>query len=185
MANDKHKIEDSKWGKLIPWILTISCFVILYIIGDFLIMNIEWYKQSVFAIEIDNIQAPTYRIHAYHIHMSMIKRSVGLFSGFAIMFLGLGVAFYSLRNKTDLKLSSNIWSLNLATMSPGIIALVIGGILIMYTIGSKDDFAPYPVIYKAVNDSVVNKEDSKSDTLIVVESPFKSDTLNIIKSPFK
>lgn len=172
MATDESRIEDSVWGRLLPWVLTIACLVILYIIGDFLIENIEWYKQTVFAIEIDGIQEPTYRIHAYHIHMSMIKRSVGLFSGFAIMFLGLGVAFYSLRNKTDLQLTSSIWSLNLATMSPGILALVMGAVLIMYTIGSKDDFAPYPIIYKTVNDSTLNQDDNNADTLKVVTSPF-------------
>ena len=60
MATDETRIEDSVWGRLLPWVLTIACLVILYIIGDFLIENIEWYKQTVFAIEIDGIQEPTW-----------------------------------------------------------------------------------------------------------------------------
>ena len=170
------ELERTSWGKYIPWVLSASCIVVLAVIGYFLIENIQWYKDTVFCIDLINAQEPVYRIHAYHIHMSMMKNSVGLFSGFAIMFLGLGVAFYSLRKPIDLDVKSNIWSVSIATASPGIIALLMGGTIIMFTIQNKSSFASYPVIYE--NYSRVNKnqepERVKKDSVTVIVNPFKT-----------
>ena len=66
--------------------------VVLITIGLFLINNINWFNEGVFLNDADlNLE---YKVYAYQMHLSMIKRSVGLFSGFALMFLGIGVAFY-------------------------------------------------------------------------------------------
>ena len=93
------------WNRFVPWFLTIACTITLIVIGVFLIMNIEWYKESVFDKEVLEINKPEYRFYAYHLHLSMIKRSIGLFSGFAIMFLGLGVAFFTLKDNTTIDAS--------------------------------------------------------------------------------
>ena len=170
--NNNKKIELTTWGRIIPWALTVSCLVVLAIIGNFLIENIEWYKNTVFNTRLDPIQVPIYKIHAYHIHVSMIKRSVGLFSGFAIMFLGLGVAFFSLRNRTDAEMKSDLWTLKVATASPGIIALLIGGIITMYTVGSKDNFAPYPLVKRKVPASSNFEKDTTNSDTVVIPSPF-------------
>lgn len=163
-------IENSSWGRAIPWLLSLACVITLTVIGKFLIQNIEWYKQTVFDVEMSNMQEPLYRIHAYHIHMSMIKRSVGLFSGFAIMFLGLGVAFFSLRSITDLGVESKVWSVKVATASPGIIALLVGGTIIMFTINSKDEFAGFPTVI----DPNYNKQNQEETKMTEVEDPFAS-----------
>lgn len=169
----KVEIENTKWGRAIPWLLSVACIIVLWIIGEFLIENINWYKKSVFDVELTVAQEPIYRIHAYHIHMSMIKRSIGLFSGFSIMFLGLGVAFYSIRDRATLDIKSNIWSANIATASPGIIALLVGGTIIMYTIGNKNNFPAYPVI---IEDKKVLEQhfgQQNNDTLPDLVAPFE------------
>lgn len=131
----------NKWSSSVPWFLTIMSTIVLIALAIFLISNIEWYKNSVFDIE--EASNGTYRMRAYDIHLSMIKRSVGLFAGFATMFLGLGVAYYTIKQKTELGIISGQWTANLATASPGIIAVVVGGYLIIATIQSKDEFLPY------------------------------------------
>jgi hypothetical protein len=133
----------NKWVTLAPWFITIASTFALIAIGFFLIINIEWFKNSIFSCDIPERNTGAYRMRAYDIHLSMIKRSVGLFSGFAIMFIGLGISFFTLRKNTNLELKSEIWSANLATASPGLFAILVGGFLIVSTIQSKDQFGGY------------------------------------------
>ena len=180
MENKTEKtIEQSRWGRMIPWALSISCVMVLLVIGHFLISNIGWYHDSVFELELDRAQAPIYHMHVYHLHMDMIKRSVGLFSGFTMMFLGLGVAFFSLRQSSTVGMQSSVWSANVATASPGIIALLVGGLLVAYSVGSKSKFAPFPVVYEnkksveVARDSIKNEKEADTTNIKVVPSPFK------------
>lgn len=129
--------SSSEWERVIPWFLTVACTISLISIALFLILNVQWFKASVFdQAHITN----SYKIYVYHMHLSMIKRSVGLFSGFAMMFVGASVCFYIVKAKTDVGFKSQTFSLNLITTSPGIIAMVLGASLIMFAIWSKDDF---------------------------------------------
>jgi hypothetical protein len=91
----------------------------------------------------------------------MIKRSVGLFSGFAMMFVGVSVCFYVVKTKTDVVFKSNALSINLITASPGIIAMILGATLIMFTIWSKDIFPDY-------------QEKSQSTTMVKPKLPVKA-----------
>jgi hypothetical protein len=129
--------KQSEWERVIPWFLTAACTLSLVSIALFLILNVEWFKASVFnQVNITN----SYKIYVYHMHLSMIKRSVGLFSGFAMMFVGASVCFYIVKARTDVGFKAQTISLNLVTTSPGIIAMILGASLIMFTIWSKDDF---------------------------------------------
>jgi len=134
------------WNKFAPWFLTIACTIVLIIIGIFLINNIQWYKESVFDKAILDTDTPKYRFYAYHLHLSMIKRSIGLFSGFSIMFLGLGVAFFTLKESTSIDTKGVGFTAKIVTASPGIIALLVGAFLITSTINSKDKFPEYDPI---------------------------------------
>jgi hypothetical protein len=127
----------SGWERVIPWFLTIACTVSLISIALFLILNVEWFKADVFR---QATVTNSYKIYIYHMHLSMIKRSVGLFSGFAMMFVGASVCFYVVKAKTDVGFKAQNFSLSLITTSPGIIAMILGASLIMFTIWSKDDF---------------------------------------------
>jgi hypothetical protein len=150
----------SSWEQVIPWFLTVACTLSLISIALFLILNVEWFKASVFTqANLTN----SYKIYVYHMHLSMIKRSVGLFSGFAMMFVGASVCFYIVKAKTDVGFKAQDFSLNLITASPGIIAMLLGASLIMFTIWSKDDFPPpdtdsSPPIVQPQSDSIINKE---------------------------
>lgn len=146
---------DNKWNRFIPWFLTIACATVLVVIGIFFIDNIQWYKDSVFNNAIEEINDPEYRFYAYHLHLSMIKRAIGLFSGFSIMFLGLGVAFFTLKDTTTIAGSGGGFSANIATASPGIIALLVGAYLIVSTIDSKDNFPAYDST-KIVNEKALD-----------------------------
>lgn len=136
-------MKNNNWKDFAPWFLTIACCFTLFFIGVFLVKNINWYKESVFNDQIKEINNPEYRFYAYHLHLSMIKRSIGLFSGFSIMFLGLGVAFYTLKDNITIGTESVGFSTKIATASPGIIALIVGAYLIVATISSKDHFPGY------------------------------------------
>jgi hypothetical protein len=153
------------WFEKIPWFLTIACSLTLFVIGYFLTSNIAWFKDSVFHTGIQEVNDATYRFYAYHLHLSMIKRSVGLFSGFAIMFLGMAVAFYTLKDQTTAGIESPSATMKIASTSPGLIALLLGGYLIIETIRSKDDFPPY----QKANAGSVNG--AKLDPALIDEIP--------------
>ncbi|XOV66336.1 MAG: hypothetical protein ACFHU9_11975 [Fluviicola sp.] len=139
--------EPSKsWLSYIPWFLTIASTFALIAIGLFLISNINWYKTSVFDPKITDVNSGAYRVRAYDLHLSMIKRSVGLFSGFALMFIGMGVSFFTMRKNTEMQVRSTNLTASLVTASPGIIAVLVGGYLIISTIRSKDSFGSYDSI---------------------------------------
>lgn len=141
------RTKPTPWEQFIPWFLTLACTVSLICIAWFLISNVTWFKEGAFNT---NEMSNDYRLYIYHLHLSMIKRSVGLFSGFAMMFVGAAVCFYVVKNKTNLGVTSQSISLNLVTASPGIIAMVLGCSLIMFSIWSKDTFDPLPLGNKGV-----------------------------------
>lgn len=145
-------MQQTNWNRFAPWFLTIACTIALIIIGYFLVKNINWYKESVFEPGLKAAEDPEYRFYAYHLHLSMIKRSIGLFSGFAIMFLGLGVAFFTLKDNTNIDASGGGFSAKIVTASPGIVALLVGAYLIISTIKSKDEFP----LFKAKQEVPVN-----------------------------
>jgi hypothetical protein len=62
----------------------------------------------------------------------------------ALIFVGTSVAFYTLKTETSLGADASGAALKLNTTSPGIIAMVLGVALIMFTIHSKDEFPPAP-----------------------------------------
>ncbi|GAA4901394.1 hypothetical protein [Ferrimonas pelagia] len=130
------------WEAAIPWYMTIISTVTLMALAVFLTLNIEWFKTQ--APQSPDWQSDQFQIHIHHLHLAMIKRSVGLFAGFAAMFIGMAVCFYSLKNQTQIDLGQAGLSVALATGSPGIIAMLLGGYLISATIQSKDHFADYP-----------------------------------------
>ena len=130
----------SKWEQAIPWFLTVASTLALSSIAWFLIENILWFRANVF---IDPNADVAYRMHIFHLHISMIKRSVGSFSGFALLFIGAGVSFFSVKSATDVDFKSQPLSMKLATFSPGIIAMILGTALVMFTIASKDEFPNY------------------------------------------
>jgi len=138
----KDEIKNLWWERSIPWFLTLSSTLVLITIAYYLLDNVWWFRE----IAIENIpkeHQDKYLIHIFHIHISMIKRSIGLFSGFAIMFLGIAVAFYSVKRQTKIDIQSQNITLGLVTASPGIISVIVGALLIAHSISSKDHFESY------------------------------------------
>jgi|SRR6185312_3843424 len=136
------EVGSSAWTKFVPWFMTGLSVLVLFCIAWFLLENILWFRTTA-----TTNGAPTdeaYRIYIYHLHLSMIKRSVGLFAGFSLIFVGTSVAFYTLKQDTALGGGTGAFSAKLNTASPGIVAMVLGVALIMFTIHSKDSFPPAP-----------------------------------------
>lgn len=131
----------SSWENAIPWFLTIASSLVLITIAYYLMDNVLWFRET--AINDFTKENDKYLMHIYHLHISMIKRSVGLFSGFAMMFLGVAVAFYTVKKHTKIDIQSQNMTFGLVTASPGIVAMVIGAFLITHSISSKDHFESY------------------------------------------
>jgi hypothetical protein len=128
----------TKWDNFIPWFLTSACTLTLIAIGLYLVLHVEWFKHDAF--EGVGKSDKSYNIYIYQMYLAILKGSVGLFTGFALVFLGTGVAFYTLKDITKLNLEGKSIKLSLITASPGIIAMVLGTLLILFTIGSKNTF---------------------------------------------
>lgn len=136
-----NKIQERKpttWEEMIPWFMTIISVVVLVSLAWFLLDNIYWFRK------ISTLPpAPTassYRIYVYQMHLASINRSVGLFAGFALIFIGTSVSFFTLKKYTHIQGSAGSATAKLSTASPGIVAIVLGTALIMFTIGSKNQF---------------------------------------------
>jgi hypothetical protein len=142
MENPSSPEAESLWTEFTPWFMTVISVVVLGCLAWFLLENIHWFK-----VHATECAAPTdaaYRIYIYHLHLSMIKRSVGLFAGFALIFVGTSVAFYTLKHEIKFTGQAAGGSAKLTTASPGIIAMVLGVALIMFCIHSKDHFPDAP-----------------------------------------
>ena len=140
MPTEKKEVT-TKWENFIPWFLTLGCTITLIAIAFFLIANIEWFKTNIF----NNVPPDKFefRIYAFQMHLAMIKGSIGLFSGFALIFLGLGVVFYSVKKISNFNIESEGFKLTLATTYPGLIAMILGVVMVLFTIASKNDFPNY------------------------------------------
>ena len=132
---------NDKWNKFIPWFITIASSVTIIALGWFLVSNLLWFKSMAFP-EGKEMSA-TYFMHVHHLFLSMLKRSVALFAGFAILFIGSSTVFYSVKEQSKLNIKNSNLSVYIATTSPGLIAMLFGLILIMHTVSSKDSFPPY------------------------------------------
>jgi hypothetical protein len=158
---------EDKWKTIIPWYMTILSTIILACLAIFLVGNIEWFKEQ--AISSSSWSSELFQIHIHHLHISMIKKSVGLFSGFSALFIGMAVCFYTLKQQSNMNLSSGKISLAIATSSPGIIAMVLGSYLIISTIDSKDHFDSY----NSDSESAVVKNDKLNQEIDETEQLFK------------
>lgn len=145
-----HSVPPSTWNRVIPWFMTALSLTVLFTLAWFLIENIYWFRKV--SIVANMPLDPSYRIYVYQLQLAMIKRSVGLFAGFALIFIGTSVAFYTLEREIKIGGKAGAGSAKLSTASPGIVAMLLGVALIMYTIHSKDEFPPplnaQPLVHK-------------------------------------
>lgn len=136
------ELEHTPWGRAVPWVTTLSSLVVLVALAWFLIENILWFR--LLAFPVGSERDANFTLYAFHLHLAMIKRSVALFAGFALIFVGTAVAFYTLRLNIELDAQSPSIGGRLRTASPGVVAMLLGTVLIMFTIYSKDSFDALP-----------------------------------------
>ena len=122
-------------------VMTLLSFGSLVAIGWFLINNVEWFKAHIF--EVVDPKDEDYMTYVMHMQNSLLKRCVGLFSGFALIFVGSSVSIYVAKRITQVGADAKDFKFSLTTASPGIIAMLLGGAILMFTIQSKDEFSGY------------------------------------------
>ena len=136
-----NKKRETQWEYIIPWYLTGTSTFVLCVLGWFLSENLIWLREEALT-QYDNNNL-SYRSYTYFMYVSSIRRSVGLFSGIALMFLGIGVSFYTIKSQTNLKIEAQNLTFGLVTASPGILAMVLGVFLIAHNTSSKDEIPIY------------------------------------------
>ena len=133
------------WEQTVPWFLTITSTLTLIAIAWYLVENVLFFRSTAFGE--DTGGDLVFRMHAHHLHIAMVKRSVGLFSGFALLFLGTGIIFFQTRSRSRYKVTGQVGPQTLGaeivTASPGIIAITLAVILLLGTIAIKDRFPDY------------------------------------------
>ena len=146
------------WERAAPWYLTILSALILIGIGWFLVSQILWARDAMFSGDVaDNLE---YRSHQYFMLISTVRRSVGLFAGIALMLLGVGVVFYTVRAQSKMDFGGHGFSVGIVTASPGIIAMALGTYLIAHNTSSRTVIPIYggatvdPAAMEAIFDDV-------------------------------
>ena len=130
------------WDTFRPWFLTAASTIVLISIAYFLYDNVMWFRATTFNEE-STSHALVFRLHVHHLHIAMVKRSIGLLAGFSLVFLGLAVAFHHVQSMSGARLQTPALAVEAVSASPGILAVVLGVVLLGFTIGSKDSFPPY------------------------------------------
>ena len=138
-VNDGTAGPPERWLLVIPWTTTAVSLLILCGLGAFLAENLYWFRSTALSQE----AGLDYRVYAFQLYLSLIKRSIGLFAGFALIFLGSSVTFYTLKRRSEVGAGAGGVSGTLKTASPGEFAMVLGTVLIMWTIYSKDAFPSF------------------------------------------
>ncbi len=135
-------VEKGHWEVVIPWFLTLTSTALLIGIAWFLYENLIWLRHD--SLVLHGSEDLEYRSHAYFLYVSSVRRSVGLFSGIALMLLGIGVSFYTIKTQTKLHIGGmEKFTVGLITASPGIIAMLLGVLLIVHNTSSKDKIPMY------------------------------------------
>lgn len=144
MANHKDDAErlSEQWLRLAPWLLLLGSFTLLGLVTYFLWSNISWMKEFALSTALPESVAPEYRLKFLHLHAATVKRGVCLLSGLSALLLGVGVMFYTIKPVQRLSGEGAGLKFSLATVSPGIVAVVVGALLIALATVSKDSFEP-------------------------------------------
>ena len=139
------RLGASNWDRIIPWYLTGLSTAALVAIALFLVSNVNAFRVEAFGEDTSDLYV--FRFHAHHLHASLTKRSIGLFSGFALIFIGMGVSFYHVRSRSRYKIEGNVaaqsFAIEAVSASPGILATILGAMLVFGSIASKDGFSTY------------------------------------------
>jgi hypothetical protein len=132
---------EKKLKYVLIFALPILCAAAFIYEGIFLYQSMNWYETKYGNVGENPDLA--YRIYVLLIHTSMVRRSLGIFSGSAILTIGMSIALYTVRQMNRLNLGSRSVTVSIVTASPGLVAMVIGALLIAFSIASKDQFPAY------------------------------------------
>lgn len=139
--NSPNGTPETRWHSYAPWFMTILSIIMLGVIGLFLWNNMEWFKEE--AQKGMDYSDKGYMLYIYHLQNSLMKRCLGFFTGFALAFVGCAVALYTVKEMSNLNFETGGSKLVLASASPGLFAMVLGILLMITTIVSKDTFPSF------------------------------------------
>lgn len=132
----------SRWSQFSYWLVTTLSLAALACIAGFLVLNVEWFKAHALPPDSQAFD-PRYQIYMSHIFLSMIKRSVALFAGFFLMFIGSSILLFVSKNQHEIQVENGLLKASLISASPGMVALLCGLVLLMHATASKDSFPDY------------------------------------------
>lgn len=141
MTNSSTTDQGTRWHGYAPWFMTVLSIIMLAVIGLFLWNNMEWFKDE--AEKGMDYSDKGYMLYVYHLQNSLMKRCLGFFTGFALAFVGCAVALYTVKDVSRMNFSTGGSKLVLASASPGLFAMVLGILLMITTIVSKDSFPSF------------------------------------------
>lgn len=139
-------VTKSTWEKSAPWFLTILSVVSIGLLSYFVIDNINWLKEYV--NKHNAINDSRFFIDVLDRFTSMIKRTIGMFTALCLIFSGMGISAYVMSRQAKVEIKDSNWSFSLITASPGIVAMILGVVLMIVDIQSKDTFSSNDVIYQ-------------------------------------
>jgi hypothetical protein len=144
MTDDKQEANrgSGQWFRFAPWLLLFASFTLLGLVTYFLWSNVTWMKEFAVSMKIPEGVAPEYGLKFLHLHAATVKRCVCLLSGLSTLLLGVGVMFYTIKPVQRLAGEGAGLKFSLATVSPGIVAVVVGALLVALGTISKDSFEP-------------------------------------------
>lgn len=153
-----------KWNNTIIWIISLCCIGNLLFSSYYFFINVEWFKSSAFSPDIEYVNTGEYRTYIFHMQMRLLIRSVGLLSGSSIMMLGMASIFYLWTRETQVAAEHDSFKFSIVSASPGLLAILIGGILLIATIKSKDTIQGYESPYES------GETDSTENNSAIIDS---------------
>ncbi|WP_416866769.1 MAG: hypothetical protein ACMVP2_03740 [Imperialibacter sp.] len=168
--------------KLTPRLLLITGTLSIAVVSYYLFMNYLWFKEQVFSDSILCVDHPNYVSLSLHMHLSFVKNSLGIFTGFILIFIGFGFSFYSIEKTSDIKLKGAGISFSIISNSPGIIAIVIGAFVLTTSITTQANF-PGALDYIDCPDlKSISPNKSNGESIIKDGPRYKKDTTNTSNS---
>jgi hypothetical protein len=128
------------WEKTIPWLITATSYITIAFIAAFLVNNVFSIRETL--LPKGEIVLGDYINSRMNIYIFVLLKSVGVFSALCLIFIGLSVSLFVSINQIKLGIGFNNGKVSLLTHSPGIIAVLLGVVLMIavLTVNLNNDF---------------------------------------------
>jgi hypothetical protein len=124
------------WKKTAPWLLSILSIGSIVLLAIFLMSNFDWLKTNYRINDLSSIDSR----NIFLIHTALLKRVLGFFTSLLLIFVGMSISAFVMSKQTEMNFNIDKVGISIVSVSPGIIAMVLGVLLMIVSITSKDEF---------------------------------------------